>query len=47
MFGTTLVIGPQPLDQTYTFQLVYLKEPTELTDTTGRRRHIRHAQHFL
>jgi hypothetical protein len=31
MFGTTLIIGPRPLDQTYTFQLLYLAEPTTLT----------------
>jgi hypothetical protein len=35
MFGTTLILGPAPLDQTYTFQLLYLKEPTPLTGDTS------------
>ncbi len=35
MFGTTLILGPARLNGTYTFQLLYIKEPTELTTTTG------------
>lgn len=31
IFGTTLIIGPAKVDQTYTFSLPYLKEPTPLT----------------
>lgn len=35
MHGTTLILGTAPLDQTYTFQLLYIKEPTVLTTTSG------------
>lgn len=35
IFGTTLVIGPARLDQTYTFQMLYTKEPTELTSPSS------------
>ncbi len=31
LFGSTLFIGPANMDQTYTFRLPYLKEPTDLT----------------
>jgi len=31
LYGTTLIIGPAKLDQTYTFRLPYIKEPTPLT----------------